>query len=533
MRRPSATSVGSTSPEARNAGPRWRPDTWGLAQTGLCLAFLLLVYAPLAGLLLGAVREAGGPDLVATTVGFAPALLAKSLGFAGIAAAAAMLIGVPAGFRLWRCRGTWCIAGRAMLLSLLVVPPIVQAIPWAGIGLQGWVGALWTESLVLAPVAALFSFAAFSLVDPEAVASARVLLGEWSAVRKILFPLALPLLSAGACFAVVLALVDHTVPSIFSANTYAFAVFAEFAAGHSAVTTLLAALPLVAAATAVVLVGAGRLRYGFGAGSWVRSAPLVLALPRWWRFAESGAVLVLALHATMIGVALLSALLSGGQLLSRLQAYGPDTVTSLVVAASTVLLVLPLAAAVAVRLERAAPSTTGWWILAVLPLAVPAPLVGVGLIAVASTLPGIPLYGTLAMPVLGAVSRFAPIAAVLLAAGRRSLDPGLVEAAAVLGWRRGESLLRLLLPLHLPALLAVSVFGFSQAVGEVVVTLLLVPPGDSTLALRLYDALHYGATGAAALAGVLMVALLLVPASLLYLLRRQQQPSTYRHTPEA
>jgi len=50
------------------------------------------------------------------------------------------------------------------------------------------------------------------------------------------------------------------------------------------------------------------------------------------------------------------------------------------------------------------------------------------------------------------------------------------------------------LPLLLPGLLAGASLVFALTLGELGATLIVAPPGQSTLTLRIYNYLHYGAS---------------------------------------
>jgi iron(III) transport system permease protein len=87
-----------------------------------------------------------------------------------------------------------------------------------------------------------------------------------------------------------------------------------------------------------------------------------------------------------------------------------------------------------------------------------------------------------------------PLAALLPAVQLRLADRLLFDAAAlapVPAWRR-SALIHL--PLPAPGVLAGMGLVGALTMGELSATLLVVPPGHSTLVLRIYNYLHYGAS---------------------------------------
>jgi iron(III) transport system permease protein len=119
--------------------------------------------------------------------------------------------------------------------------------------------------------------------------------------------------------------------------------------------------------------------------------------------------------------------------------------------------------------------------------AVPSTVVGVGLIGVWNRA-GIPgdVYGTQGMLVLAYLARFVPVAALGLAAAIRYVPASHEEAAAVAGagWWRGMS--RIVLPQITLALFATWVVVFVLAFGELGASILVAPPGEATLPIRIY-----------------------------------------------
>jgi iron(III) transport system permease protein len=79
-------------------------------------------------------------------------------------------------------------------------------------------------------------------------------------------------------------------------------------------------------------------------------------------------------------------------------------------------------------------------------------------------------------------------------AAMRRINPRLLDAARLLETSRLRTWLLVRLPLLAPGLLASTGLVFCLTLSELSATLLVAPPGQSTLTLRLYNYLHYGAS---------------------------------------
>jgi iron(III) transport system permease protein len=199
---------------------------------------------------------------------------------------------------------------------------------------------------------------------------------------------------------------------------------------------------------------------------------------------------------------------------------------SLLVVASTILIALPLALAVSRQLLREDWYGSLWWGIILLPLAVPAPLVGIGLISLWNNAAFASLYGTFLMPVFASVSRFAPFAAVILFVQLRSVDKALFDAARVFSRDTLHTSCRITLPLLAPGLFVASAVLGALTFGELGATLIVTPPGFGTLAIKIYNYLHYGAAPeVAGLCLVMVTATLLAGLCMVAALIRHRRPS--------
>jgi len=116
------------------------------------------------------------------------------------------------------------------------------------------------------------------------------------------------------------------------------------------------------------------------------------------------------------------------------------------------------------------------------------------------------LYGSSLMPVLAALARFTPLAAIVLLVQLRRIDPLLVDAARVSQVSPLRTWLQIRLPMLAPGLLAAAAVVFALSLGELGATLIVAPPGQATLTMRIYNYLHYGASSTVAGLCLMMVA---------------------------
>ncbi len=474
--------------------------------------YLLLVTGPGLALLayLGSVPLVEWPGLILPT-GRRFALWWHSVGLAAAVAIAGMALGVLVALRLQQQRSGIPAKLRWGFLMLIPLPPVTHAMAWswlfgrvdlvlrqAGlsrVSFEGWAAAWWVQTLWLVPIATGLAMVALGSVNPLLIEAGRLHHPDDRVLTRVVLPLALPLILAGGGLLFLLSLVDYTIPSLFQVNVYALDIFADFAAHNQPGRSLLLSLPLLAITAGTILVSQGNLRSAALDPGGHRHAALP---PRqyspWVVGLQRAALAVIGLAAGVPLVSLLVQLGSWARLYEALASAHAEIGYSIGVALLAALLSLPLAYGVARGALRTHATRWLWWLGITAPLAMPGPLVGIGLIAIwARPLP-LSIYGSWAMPVLAAVARYTPLAALVLIATLRRLNPTLIDAARLLQTSAVRTWLLIRAPLLAPGLLAAAGLVFCLTLGELSATLLVAAPGRATLTMRIYNFLHYGAS---------------------------------------
>lgn len=482
----------------------------------LLAVFLLLVFSPLFVLFvdLGAYGLAGGISraALASSAARRGILLLNSIRLSAAVAIAAMIIGTLVATVMW----TWYKKSHLHLRWLTVIfaamPPYIHALAWNSTvtslnaaaasrfgaalpSFSGWSAAWWVQVMALLPLAVGLALVGLETVDPYLIEAGRMGRSDGTVLARIALPLAAPAILAGGGVIFILSIMDYSVTALFGKNVYPLEIFAEHSATGVSASAFLLALPLFLLAAAVIYsfqsaLREAALRSPRGVRPW-RNRP---RWPLWLRTLQCGAA-VLVLLQILVPLISLSLSAGGGEGLRKsLSLARSEIIFSLGLAFAAALLVLPPAYAAAVKLVRPGKAQKRWWFLATLPLAVPAPLVGIGLIVIWNRPLWGGVYGSVAMPLLAALARFTPLAALLLTAQLRRTDPLLVDAARVLQRRPVDTWLKVRLPLLAPGLLAAAALCFALTLAELGATLIVAPPGMATLTMRLYNLLHYGAT---------------------------------------
>lgn len=527
---------------------RFHPRSIALAIAAIfALAF---IGAPLVAMFFDTVHDQNGWTLAPWREVLANPVdrtqLLQSLRLGALATAIAILIG---GGHAWLTFRT-DLPGARFLGPLgvlpLVVPPILVAMAFAnyadGRGLLACATILGISN---APFISVLTARGLRSIDGRAYEAALLTRGRAKAELFLLRSI-LPEIAAGALFALIFVLSEHGVPEFLTVkgkewHTYAEGVFARWtrrAVGADAValgSPAVAAIPLIAL-IGIALFFALRLRGAATVAGDFRPLPTrKLGALRW------PALLVpLGYLAAGVGVPLytmgswsagstranydpnLDMALSSFRLAVR--EAGGDVVYTIVVGAAAALLglliALPIASFAASTHRRAKWADA----LAVVPMAIPAVLLGIGMVKVFNRELFGDFYDGEGMLAAGYAARFLPFAALTLSAQMRRLPSELSEAACLVegsAIRRGWVVHR---PLLTPAIWSATCLLFMLCLRELDLAVVL-PAGNGTIVRRLSNIVHFGGEEmGGALAILLLLAALLAPIFTILLTGRKMRP---------
>lgn len=517
-----------TAPDAPRIlyGALRRARSWATS-----LIFVAIVFGPLLALLGQTAHSTAAGDLgdaAGLVLGERQAvLLGRSLGLSAGTALAALLVGIAIATVLWGWRRPPWAHLRWLAVVLAPVPPYIHGMAWmhasaafsrllAARGLtplpfRGWGAAWFVGTMAQLPLAVGLALVGLEMLNPVQFEAARLLAPDLQALGEVALPLAAPFLAAGGALLFILALTDYGLPSLFAVNTYAMEPFAEYSATSEPARAFVLSLPLLLIACAAVFALQRALRDAASTRArGQRSAGAALSWPTGLRAIQLGALLVLAIQIAVPAVALATVIESPAGWLQTLRLAKQEIALTARICLLTALLSLPLALIAAGRMRAAGPAGRLWRVIVGLPLAVPASLVGVGLIGLRQHLLPPALSEGSSLLVLAALARFVPYAALVLLAQMRRQDPLLTDAARVMQTTPWQGWWQVRLPVLAPGLLAAGCIVFALTAGELGATLALAPPGQATVTMRIYTYLHYGATDEVAGLCLAMVLLAIV-----------------------
>jgi iron(III) transport system permease protein len=451
-------------------------------------------------------------------------------------AGAVCAVSVPLGTLLaWLLVRTDLLGRRlwlALLGLMLFVPLFLQAAAWqAGFGLQGWYtlagfglapldgwsGAIWIHAMAALPWVVLIVGFGLANVERELEESALLDASPRQVFWHVTLRAALPAVGVATLWTALTVAGEMTVTDLFGIRTYAEEVYTQMAGlGQEPDDAVLQLLPGMVLTAGLVMAGMLICR-GMAPGKRslsLQQAGWVFRLGA-WRLPAS--IAMAALFALLIGLPLGNLAYKAGVLVTQTDAglvreFSAAKCLGMIATApgrhsrefGWSLLICPLsaAAAVLVAIPLAWFARRGGWrslpalVSAAAALAVPGPVLGLAIIKLLNQ-PELPWlaqlddYSILA-PFLALFVRGLPAAIFVLWHALHSVPGELLDLAAVDGAGPVARLYRVALPMRWPAVLLAFLVSLAMTLGDLAASILVVPPGVTTLSIHIFGLLHYG-----------------------------------------
>ena len=492
----------------------------------------------------------GSPDSLLSLDERQATLLGRSLAVASGSALVALALGAPIGVILARGATRLRLPLAALAIAPLFIPPYVLAGAWISVlDPASWVngltatlfgpdarisifsasGAAWCLGVSFFPIVTGLLATGLATADRELEDAARLSTGRWGVLRYAVLPQVKGHILVAALLVLLFSLVRYDVPSLLGVNTYPVEIFSQFSAFYDTEAAVSMSVPLTVTALIVATAAwafARTLRRSFESGmvvfgnrsasSWAHRLVLTFALALMLGITVYGPLSNMATNVRSFDVLQMAAETAGG-----------DVFSTAMWAASAATLALLVAVPLGTCLSRTG-GKRGLLlsILCWLPVAVPGTVVGLGILTLSSDLRMLAHGDTLGLRlVLAYTAMFLPFAVFITAVARDQATSVVDEIAALDGAGWLQRFVHIGLPLRWPAFLAAWMLVFALSTGELNATVLLVPPGRSTLAVTIDNLLHYGANPVATVLCLIVagmgVAPLLIAGGIWYFVRRR------------
>ena len=506
----------------------WQTDFSG-NRWFICLgsiAICLILFGPLLALftetIISQIHNPGQGISFVLPTGRRAILFLRTVGLGLSVAVSGMVVGVMIATVLWRWNKGKIRHLRWFILVFVAIPPYIHALAWSSLispgTINGWWMTCWVQLMSFLPIATGLALVGLESVNTRLINAARMMKSDANTFRKIVLPTTMPAILIGGALLFLLSIADFSVPSLFRVNVYALEIFAEFSSTGSPADALLLSIPIIGCAFIVVIALYKSLKQVlFSSGRTNKSLLISFYWPSWVKILQIIAIVILMFQILVPLVGLISDIKSFTHLLNTISTASVEIFYSLMIAAIAALVSLPLGW-LGVRLMSKERYFGLWWLLLLVPLVIPPALTGIGLISTWNHrfLPDI--YDSPIILILADLSRFLPVSVLILFIMLKQINPALLDAARIVEKRPWRIISRITLPLIMPGLIVSAFVVFILSLGELGASILVAPPGRSTISMTIFNYLHYGESSTVAGLSLLMVASTLIIGMLTFLI---------------
>jgi ABC-type Fe3+ transport system permease subunit/sugar lactone lactonase YvrE len=443
-------------------------------------------------------------------------LLQNSLLVSSATTLLAMVLGFMASLWLAAAERRRRMLGLGLAIVALAVPPFLMTNCWLDLLganglLRGWLplnifslpGSAFILALLFWPITTFAVWSRWERLEPEFLEIEPALRG-WQLIRHLLLPVArTPLVFSGA-LTFVLALNNFAVPAILQVKVFPAEMWINFSTNFDTLAALKLSLPLIVAPLVLLLVSA---RSDFAWPTLRGKMPARVfrrQLGQAWHVA-SGFV-ILALGVMSVGVPLLELAMTARTWLELPGAVeaGHDALwNSVWLAAGTATVCVAIALVCGARNLVCFPSLSQrmpgrnrfrvpWHELAWLPFLAPGVLIGVAFIWMLNRPATAWFYSSFGVVLLAFALRYFAIGGSITRHALQTTDSDLNDAARLEGASCWQMLYLVQWPQITAQVAAAWYVIYLLCLWDVESLVLIVPPGGETLALRIFNLLHYG-----------------------------------------
>lgn len=433
-------------------------------------------------------------------------LLANSLSLSLLTSVFALICGLPAGFLLSKTDLPLKNFFRVVLMVPLFLPPYLLSISWTHIlGKQGVLafllpvgdfssaflfslpGAAFVLGNTYYPLVMFISMAGFFGIDSSFEDEGLLNTNKVGLFRAVHLPFISSFLKAALLLIFILSLSEFGVPSFLGTSVYTVEILTQFSAFYDFQSATSHTIVLVVIAFLMVVIS----RKLLAKVSSEISETLTLGDHRIFKLGKLRWLffgLMTVFFIIFVGMPIGILIVKSFPLQTYLQAFrlaGNSILHSLFWASIGATAIILFGFVFGYARER-----LGWQFVDSMTLfsfVIPGTVLGIGLIVLWNR--GFPfylIYNSILMVLFGYIARFTYLGENIIFAAVRQIPVSFEEAAILEGGSWFTILRKIILPLSRPALITAWILGFVFSFGELSSTLLVYPPGNSTLPIKIF-----------------------------------------------
>ncbi len=393
-------------------------------------------------------------------------------------------------------RRTWVIG---LLVMMVPIPATIIGLMWmevfswlASHGFEtmqtGWGVTVIVQVMYLLPISVLICYSVMIRVPQTEIEVAKILKPNWQVFLKIWIPLCKHGILIVGMVTFFLTINDYSIPAAYAVTIYPMEVFARYSISLEASDALMSSLPLFIIGLCIVFPIASIIK-SFYMNTSTKSKVSFINEITFIKQTLSKIVISVLLIVTIVPIVVLiskmdvttSGLFAGGF---------REIVFTFMICLLAGVIALPIMWLCSEFLYK----HKSYLGLVLMPAVFSPALIGAGLIKMWNHSLTEFIYLSPVMPILAVMIRFMPFGILVMLASKTKNVQDLITVGHMKSKDKTNVFYRITLPIMVPTLMLASGLVFLFGLGELGTTIMVLPPGLSTITVKIFGYLHYGAS---------------------------------------
>lgn len=352
----------------------------------------------------------------------------------------------------------------------------------------GWGVSVFVQSMYLLPISVLICYSGMIRIPQAEIEVAKIIKSNWEVFLKIWIPLCKPGFLLVGLITFLLSISDYSIPASYAVTIYPMEVFARYSISLDTKDAIMSSLPLFIIGISLVFPIA-RIIKSFYINTSIKTNKVFINEIVFIKYYLSKVLVFAIVIVNILPVVFLitkidfsiSGIFGGGF---------REIIFTFMICLLAGVVSLPVMWSSAEFLYE----HKSYLGIVLIPAVLSPALIGAGLIKMWNHEFVEFIYLSPVMPILAIMIRFMPFGILVILASKTKKVHEIVTIGHMKSKNKIKVFYRITLPIMLPTILIASGIVFLLGIGELGTTIMILPPGLSTITVKIFGYLHYGAS---------------------------------------
>ncbi len=390
------------------------------------------------------------------------------------------------------------------VFTLFIISPYIHALSWIrvfGIGGFGFFKTLAVLSTYYSTINILILSAGFHNIDMSYIDSARIYKRDGSVVYHIIFKMLKPYWISSSALIFILVMSDFSIPSLFQLKTYSLEIFTYYTSGTSFSEIIYISLPLILINLAALSI---LIKYSKKMEFKKRGMNLFSNYNLEYNTFNKVAVFISSLIIAAMFLVVFLNFLDSSNFKLLYETFNSNT-EEMMYSLKAAFIPSVFSTMIVFLLEKHSNEKLTK-IFIIIPILISGSLLGISLINFFSRFNIYKsLIGSSTLLYYANTFKALPFVYFVLKGTLETKDENLLKSGMIYERNWVRRLIKIEIPYYIFPIFAGFYVGFGYLTGEIASSILLIPPGEQLLSLKIYSYLHYGSSGKISALGVIII----------------------------